>query len=100
MTLFDPRDEKQRAMAIEKGFVPKGGCDFSLRIEQGSRVIYCMLPVSAGEDDDPLKVSSLKTRAINVDSQYGRIRKVQLLYTPDAELKAWAESPRVLHQWR
>jgi hypothetical protein len=99
MLQFDPRKQSERANASNKGFVPKGGCDFSLRIAQGSRVVYYMLPLSARETDDTLDNSSLKTSAINVDSQYGPIQSVHLLHTPDAEINGLPKAPLVLDKW-
>jgi len=99
MLLFDPRIKSQRDMAIKKGIVPEGGCDFSLRIEQGKRVIYCMLPASANERDDPLKSHSLKTRAINLESKYGAVQSVHLLLTPDAQLNGLPNQPEILDTW-
>ena len=77
----------------------QSGCDFSLRIEQGNRVIYCMLPASANERDDPLKSHSLKTRAINLESKYGAVQSVHLLLTPDAQLNGLPNQPEILDTW-
>ena len=62
MLQFDPRKQSERANASNKGFVPKGGCDFSLRITQGSRVVYYMLPASANEADNPMEKVHFKQK--------------------------------------
>ena len=49
--------------------------------------------------EDPTKMSSLKTQAINLKAAEGDVAKVELLSTPDAEVDGLPDRPRILDAW-
>jgi len=96
---FDPRDPEQRALAVKKHYLPKGKSDFSLRIIQGGKESFYMLPADGFENDDPKQSRSLKTVAVNVRASDGEVTTAELLYTPNVQLNGLEESPEVLDTW-
>lgn len=95
---FDPRQAAERA-AARQVFSPKGGCDFTLKITQGGRELYCLLPASAAEANDAAKLRSLTTAAVNLRAEEGAVTAVELLHTPGADQAGLPEKPRVLARW-
>lgn len=95
---FDPRQPADRE-AARKVFAPKAGCDFTLKITQGGRERFCMLPASAAEDNNPQALRPLTTAAVNVRAQDGAVTTVELLHTPRAEQNGLPPHPKVLARW-
>ena len=95
---FDLRVAADRD-AARKVFSPKGGCDFTLKITQGGRECYCLLPASAAADGDPQKLRSLTTAAVNLRAGDGAVTAVELLSTPRAEAAGLPDKPPVLAHW-
>ncbi len=93
--LYDPTVAEDRALAA-KGFAPQGGCDVSLRVTQGGKVKTYMLPVEWRTNDDPLVPWSLTTRGVNLPARDGKVTRVELLLTPDAEKNGLPDNPKVL----
>ena len=99
MLNFDPRSKDDRALAIQKGFVPSEGCDYTLVIEQGGTSYFYMLPASGSESQSIMHPNSLTTRAINVPTSKGQISRVELWHTPDAQINGIPEHPEILSTW-
>lgn len=95
---FDPTIEADRNKAKEV-FCEEGGCDTSLKITQGGKESIYMLRITLDPDEDPTKMSSLKTQAVNLRASDGEVSKVELLSTPDAEVNGLPENPDVLDVW-
>lgn len=95
---FDPSIEEDRIKA-KQIFCEEGGCDLSLRITQGGKESVYMLRQSLDPSEDPTKMSSLKTQAINLKAAEGDVAKVELLSTPDAEVDGLPDRPRILDAW-
>lgn len=95
---FDPRLEADRE-AARKVLSPKGGCDFTLKVTQGGRDSFYLLPASAGEDKDPKKLRSLTTAAVNVRGADGPVTAVELLHSPEADRAGLPDKPTVLARW-
>ena len=87
-----------RADAVSR-YCPSDGCDFSLRVLQGTTVTVYMLPASATAADDPYAPSSLRTVAINVPTADGPVLQVELLATPDAQFNGLPAEPEILQAW-
>jgi hypothetical protein len=92
--LFDPTVSEDRAAAA-KGFAPPDGCDVCLRVEQGGKVKTYMLPISWQPGD-----AGYRTRAINLPARDGKITRVELLLTPDADKNGLPADPKVLDSWK
>jgi hypothetical protein len=95
---FDPRKQADRDEA-RKIFSPKGGCDFSLKITQGGKARYYLLPASEAEDGDAKKLRSLSTAAVNLRADDGAVTAVELLHTPKADQSGLPANPKVLARW-
>lgn len=95
---FDPRQTVDRE-AARRAFSPKAGCDFTLRITQGSKEHFYLLPASAAEDDDARKLRNLTTAAVNVRGEDGPVTAVELLYTPGADRSGLPQNARLLARW-
>ena len=95
---FDPRVETDRA-AARKFFSPKSGCDFTLKITQGGKERFYLLPASALEENDSEKLRSLTTAAVNLRAKDGAVTAVELLCTPKADTSGLSEKPQVLARW-
>jgi len=95
---FDPRIAADRE-AAQKVFAPKGGCDFSLKIRQGSKELFYLLAASAAEDKAFSKLRSLTTAAVNLRAVDGPVTSVELLHTPGADRSGLPEHPKVLAHW-
>ena len=95
---FDPRQTADRD-AARKLISPKGGCDFTLRITQGGKERYYLLPASAAEDNDSSKPRSLTTAAVNLRAEDGSATAVELLHTPAAQESGLPDQPKVLARW-
>lgn len=95
---FDPRLPADRE-AARQIFAPKGGCDFTLKILQGGKERFYLLPASAAEDNDPSKLRSLTTAAVNLRAEDGPVTAVELLHTPAAHRSGLSVSPQVLARW-
>ena len=80
-------------------FCEEGGCDLSLRVTQGGKASIYMLSASLDTGEDPTKMSSLKTQAINLKAADGDVTMVELLSTPDAEVNGLPDQPRILDTW-
>ncbi len=96
--LFDPAIPADRARAAE-GFAPAGGCDLTLRVVQGGQIKTVMLPISWNPGDDPLSGGSYRTHAINLPARDGKVTRIDLLLTPDAEKNGLTAAPKVLDSW-
>jgi hypothetical protein len=96
---FDPRQTADRD-AARKLISPKGGCDFTLRITQGGKERYYLLPASAAEDNDSSKLRSLTTAAVNLRAEDGSATAVELLHTPAAQESGLPDQPKVLARWQ
>ena len=95
---FDPRSAADRD-AAQKGFSPKSGCDFSLKITQGGKQRYYLLAASASEENDARKLRRLTTAAVNLRADDGKVTAVELLHTPKADQNGLPEQPKVLARW-
>jgi len=95
---FDPRQPADRE-AARQVFAPKGGCDFVLRITQGGKERFYLLPASAAEDDDAGRLRSLATAAVNLRAEDGPVTAVELLHTPAAHRSGLPDLPKVLARW-
>ena len=95
---FDPRTAADREVA-RKVFSPKGGCDFTVKIAQGGKEHFYLLPASAAEDGDSKKLRSLATAAVNLKAEDGAVTTVELLYTPKADEAGLPANPQVLAHW-
>ena len=92
---FDPRVAGDRD-AARVAFSPKGGCDFSFKVTQGSKESLYLLPVSGDEGGKPL---SLATVAVNLRATDGPVTAIELLHTPSADRMGLPESPKLLSEW-
>ncbi len=95
---FDPRQKADRE-AAQKIYSPKGGCDFTLKITQGGKERFYLLPASAAEEGDATKLRSLVTAAVNVRADDGVVSAVELLATPAADKSGLPEKAKVLARW-
>jgi hypothetical protein len=96
--LFDPSVAEDRARA-DAVYCPDGGCDVSLRVEQGGKTKTYMMPVAWRADRNPIATDSISTRAINLPARDGEISKIEMLLTPDAEKNGLPAEPKVLDTW-
>lgn len=97
--VFDPQVPTDRTSAATSNYCPNGGCDVTLKIEQGGVTKYLMLPLDLDAtlaDTDP---ASFGTRAVNLPASAGEVTKVELLDTPDAQINGLPGSPTVLFTW-
>lgn len=94
---FDPDNEEDRKRARK---LPVGSWDVSLRIEQGGVTKTFMLPIAWRPDDDPLKLDSLQTRAVNVPARNGAVTRSELLLTPEADIHGVPPDATVLYATR
>ena len=95
---FDPTVASDRADAAAL-YCPDGGCDVSVRVEQGGTSKIYMLPIELKPDANPIADNSYKNRAINVPASDGEVTFVELLNTPDAEINGIPPSDTVLDTW-
>jgi hypothetical protein len=95
---FDPREKADRE-AAQKIYSPKGGCDFTLKITQGGKERFYLLPASAADEDDATKLRSLATAAVNLRAEDGSVTAVELLSTPKADEAGLPALPKVLARW-
>ena len=95
---FDPRSKADRE-AAQKVFAPKGGCDFTLKIRQGDKELFCLLAASAAEEKDSTNLRSLTTAAVNLRADDGPVTSVEVLHTPGADRSGLPEHPKVLAHW-
>ena len=95
---FDPRVAADRA-AAQKVFSAKGGGDFTLKITQGGKEKFYLMTVSAVDENDPKKLRSLTTEAVNLKAEDGAVTAVELLATPKADTTGLPEKPQVLAHW-
>ena len=96
--LFDPTSAADRALA-QAIFAPSGGCDVCVRVTQGGIVKTYMLAAAWEPGLDPLQGNSLRTEAINLPADEGEITRIDLLFTPDAEINGLPADPQVLYTW-
>ncbi len=89
---FDRRRAADRELA-QNVFSPKGGCDFTLKITQGGKERFYLLPTGAAEEGDSKKLRRLSTAAMNVRAGDGSVRAAELLLTPKAD-RSVAQSQR------
>jgi hypothetical protein len=94
----DPTLAEDRALAA-RGFAPPDGCDVTLRVVQGGKVKTYMLPVAWRPGGDPLSRGELQTAAINLPARDGKVTRVELLLTPDAQEMGLPTDPKVLDRW-
>lgn len=80
-------------------YCPKNGCDYSIRVKQGSTTKTFMLPISEDTSIDIKKINSLATKAINLPASDGSISKIELLKTPNAQIQGIPSNPTVLDTW-
>ncbi|MCU0793281.1 MAG: M66 family metalloprotease [Opitutaceae bacterium] len=95
---FDPRVVADR-QAARKVFLPKGGCDFTLRIVQGGKERYYLLAASAADDKNPTVPRALTTAAVNLRADDGEVSLVELLHTPRADEVGLLVTASVLARW-
>ena len=96
--LFDLNVAADRADA-QQLYCPDGGCDVSLRVEQGGNTKVYMLPLDLDTTLSPTDYQSFKTRAINLKAIDGSVSKVELLLTPDSEINGMPSNPSILYTW-
>jgi len=96
---FDPREAADRE-AAQKVFSPKGGCDFTLKITQGGKEHFYLLPAAAMENDDSTKLRSLMTEAVNLRAEDGAVTAVELVCTPKADTSGFPDKAQVLARWQ
>ena len=95
---FDPRSAVDR-VAAQKVFSANGGCDFTLKIKQGDKECFYLVPASATEMGDAKKLRGLITEAVNLKAEDGAVTAVELLYTPKADQVGLLEKPQMLAHW-
>jgi hypothetical protein len=71
--------------------------DICLRVEQGDVTKTFMMPIEWNPDANPLDMESLQTRALNLPVRDGKVGKVELLLTPEADINGLPEHPTVLY---
>lgn len=91
---FDPGSGEDRKRCRR---LNTGPWDISLRIEQGGKTKTFMIPLAWCPDDDPLKLDSFLTHAVNVPVRDGKITRAELLLTPEADVNGMPASPNVLY---
>ena len=96
---FDPNIASDRATAAAI-YCPSGGCDVTVRVEQGGTSKTYMLPIALDPNIAPTDRKSFKTRAINLLESDGEVTKVELLSTPDAEINGIPPSDIILDTWK
>ena len=96
--IFDPQVAADRE-AARKVYSPNGACDFTLKIIQGDKARFCLLPASASENNDSKKLRSLSTAAVNLRAEDGAVTAVELLSTPKADESGLPEKPQLLARW-
>lgn len=84
--LFDPNNAQDRTDIPAAYSEHSGGFDYTLRITQGTKVTYSMLPIEHDANFDPLSKKYFTTYAVNVKASDGVVSNVELLLTPDAEV--------------
>ena len=95
---FDAQQKLDRE-AARKIYSPKGGCDFTLKVTQGGKERFYLLPASAAEEGSPTKLRSLTTTAVNLLADDGAVTAVELLRTPAADQVGLPENPKTLARW-
>ncbi len=97
--LFDPNLAQDRADIQTAYSEHVGGFDYTLKIQQGNKEIYTMLPFEYNPDMDPLDKKSHTTYAINLKASDGEVTNVELLLTPDAELNGLPSEETIITGW-
>jgi hypothetical protein len=96
---FDPQNAADVAAAAAlPGYCPEGGCDYSVRVVQGGVARVYMLRASEASGD-PTSDDALRHTAVNVPSADGAPERIELLATPDAQVRGMPETPEVLGVW-
>ncbi len=95
---FDPSVAADRTAAASI-FAPSGGCDVCVRVVQGGVTNTYMLAASWDTAADPLNANSLQTAAVNLRASAGAVTKIELLYTPNAQVNGLPANPQVLYTW-
>lgn len=98
ISTFDPRESTDKTDAA-KYFCPKNGCDITLKIEQGGKIKYAMLPIGLDNSLSEFDPASFITKAVNLAARDGVVNKVELLSTPDAQINGLPNNPIVLDTW-
>jgi hypothetical protein len=97
--LFDPNVAQDRADIQEAYNEHAGGFDYTLKIQQGNREIYAMIPIEHDPNMDPLDKKSHTTLAVNLKASDGEVTNVELLLTPDAELNGLPTEETIITGW-
>lgn len=95
---FDPRSAGDREEA-RKFFSPEAGCDFTLKVTQGGKERFYLLPASATDKKHPNALRDLTTAAVNLRADDGQVTAVELLYTPKGDEAGMPVNPQVLARW-
>jgi hypothetical protein len=96
---FDPQNTGDVAAAAAlEGYCPEGGCDYSVRVVQGGMTRVFMLRASEASGG-PTSDDGLRHVAINVPSSDGEPERIELLATPDAQVRGMPAAPAVLDVW-
>jgi hypothetical protein len=93
--LYEPSNAAHRLKA-DAGFCPANGCDVSLRVYQGGKRKTYMLASSWDPTLSPTNNSALSTQAVNLRVADGKVTRIELLLTPDAEKNGLPNRPQVL----
>ncbi len=97
--LFDPTNTSDRTSAVSLNYCPNGGCDVSVKVTQGGVEKFYLMPQSVDKTKLSTDPASFTTSAINLNASDGVVTKVELLYTPDAQLNGLPAVPEILYTY-
>jgi hypothetical protein len=97
--LFDPSNAQDRSEIQSVYSDHVGGFDYTLRITQGTKVTYSMLPIEHDASFDPLDKKYFTTHAVNVKESDGPVTKSELLLTPNAEQNGLPAQETIVESW-
>ena len=97
--LFDPSIAQDRTDISNIYSEHVNGFDYTLKITQGTKVTYSMLPIAHDASFDPLDKAYFTTYAVNVKESDGAVTKAELLLTPDAEINGLPAQETVVEFW-
>lgn len=97
--LFDPTVAADRASAVSLGYCPTGGCDLSVKVIQNNVEKTYMLAQNVDKTKLATDPASFTTSAINLDALGGKVSKIELLNSPDAQINGLPIIPEVLYSY-
>lgn len=101
--LYDPQNSTDRTLAQSRAYCPAatvasgGGCDYSVKVVQGTETSVYMLPIDDETNNLQRTVAltddnAVKHTAINIPASGGAVREITLYKTPNIERTAGAFS--------